>query len=110
MSVTGSGKIEGLVDQVKTWPSSERLRLARMILETLEVAAPEGPRVTGQGEDVPGRPSPNTALLAALKEVEEIQRDMNPTELSPTQEYLEEARSGAMYGYRGDDDREPDRS
>jgi hypothetical protein len=46
--------------------------------------------------DTPGT-LPNNALLAALGAVEKIQRDMNPTKLSPTQEYLEEARSGAMY-------------
>ena len=52
--------------------------------------------------------SPNTALLAALQEVDKIQQEMNPTKVSPTQEYLEEARSGAMYGYRDSDDPEPD--
>ena len=34
---------------------------------------------------------------------------MSPAEASPTQEYIEEARSGAMYGYRGGDDPEAGR-
>ena len=37
MSVTESGKIEGILDELRNWPGSERLRLARMILETLEL-------------------------------------------------------------------------
>jgi hypothetical protein len=36
MSVTESGKIEAVVNELRNWPRSERLRLARMILETLE--------------------------------------------------------------------------
>jgi hypothetical protein len=57
----------------------------------------------------PPRPLPNQSLLAAVAKVDLIQRDMNPTRLSPTQEYIEEARSGAMYGYSGDADTDPDR-
>ena len=49
---------------------------------------------------------PNTALLSALAEIEIIQKDMNPTIVSPTQDFIEEARSGAMYGDRSDDDRD----
>jgi hypothetical protein len=36
MSVTESGRIEGILHELSNWPSLERLRLARMILETLE--------------------------------------------------------------------------
>ncbi len=36
MNVTDSGKIEGILDELRSWPSAERLRLARMILETIE--------------------------------------------------------------------------
>ena len=57
-----------------------------------------------------GRSASNVPLLAALREIEEIQREMNPSKLSPTQDYLDEARSGAMYGYRSGDEREADRS
>jgi Arc/MetJ-type ribon-helix-helix transcriptional regulator len=49
--------------------------------------------------------TPNVALLAALKEVDEIQQGVNPSKVSPTREYMDEARSGAMYGY---DDAGPD--
>jgi hypothetical protein len=43
MSVAESGKIEGILGELRTWPASSRLRLARMILETIEslpVSAP----------------------------------------------------------------------
>jgi hypothetical protein len=43
MSVPGPANVEGLLDQLKGWPSSDRLRLARMILETLEAGTPERP-------------------------------------------------------------------
>jgi hypothetical protein len=43
MSVIESGKTQELLDQLKTWPSSERLRLARMILETLEAGTLQEP-------------------------------------------------------------------
>jgi hypothetical protein len=43
MSVSESSNVEGLLDQLKGWPSSDRLRLARMILETLEGGTPGGP-------------------------------------------------------------------
>ena len=36
MSVSESVNVEGVLDQLRRWPSSDRLRLARMILETLE--------------------------------------------------------------------------
>jgi hypothetical protein len=68
--------------------------------------------VVDQPTVTPEQPSgsqPNQTLLAAVAKVDLIQRDMNPTRLSPTQEYIEEARSGAMYGYRGDADTDPDR-
>ncbi len=45
MSMSEAGKIEGVLDELRNWPSFERLRLARMILETLE----------GQPESVPAR-------------------------------------------------------
>ncbi len=54
MSVVESGKIEGLIDQLKTWPSSDRLRLARMILETLEGGTPEGPPPARTLKDILG--------------------------------------------------------
>jgi hypothetical protein len=57
MSVSESWKHEGILDQLKTWPTSERLRLARMILETLEADQPEGPP----------RARPLTDILGMLK-------------------------------------------
>jgi len=65
---------------------------------------------SGKNDSASGRTGSNAPLLAALKEIEAIQRDMNPTKSSPTQDYLDEARSGAMYGYRTGDEPEADRS
>ena len=51
MGVSESSNIAGLLDQLKGWPSSDRLRLARMILETLEAGAPErSPRSHALGD------------------------------------------------------------
>ena len=41
MSVAETSKIDEILDQLRTWPSSDRLRLARRILEMLEVGASE---------------------------------------------------------------------
>jgi hypothetical protein len=52
----------------------------------------------GRGEKAP---APNQDMLDALKEIEELWKSMNPKK--DKEDYLDEARSGAMYGY-GDDD------
>jgi hypothetical protein len=62
-----------------------------------------------KNDSASGRTSSNASLLAALAEIDEIQREMNPTKSSPTQDYLDEARSGAMYGNRSGDEPEADR-
>ena len=54
MSVTESGKIEGILDELRNWPSSERLRLARMILETLETHRESVPPRQGSLKDLLG--------------------------------------------------------
>ena len=54
MSVTESGKIEGILDELRNWPSSERLRLARMILETLEAHRESVPQRQGSLKDLLG--------------------------------------------------------
>jgi hypothetical protein len=43
MSVSDSPHIDGLLDQLRIWSSSDRIRLARRILETLEGDVPEAP-------------------------------------------------------------------
>ncbi len=43
MSVADSNDIDRLLDQLRAWSSSDRIRLARRILETLEGTAPEAP-------------------------------------------------------------------
>lgn len=59
MSVSELSNVEGLLDQVKGWPSFDRLRLARMILETLEI----GP----QGPERSARPRSLRGILGLLK-------------------------------------------
>jgi len=54
MSVAESGNIEGLLDELKNWPSSERLRLARMILETIENHPVNAPTKEGSLKDLRG--------------------------------------------------------
>jgi hypothetical protein len=43
ISEFSSSNVEGILDQLRTWPSSERLRLVRRILDTLETSTAEGP-------------------------------------------------------------------
>ena len=54
MSVVASGRIEGVLDQLKDWPSTERLRLARMILETIEMLPIGEPPRKGSLKDLLG--------------------------------------------------------
>ena len=54
MSVRESGRIEGILDELKTWPSTERLRLARMILETTETHPASAPSRRGSLKDLLG--------------------------------------------------------
>ncbi len=46
---------------------------------------------------------PNRAMLEAIADISEIQKDMDPSEGKDSLEYLREAREGAMYGYGSDD-------
>ena len=43
MNVSDSDNMDGLLDQLRAWSSSDRIRLARRILETLEGPVPEAP-------------------------------------------------------------------
>jgi hypothetical protein len=54
MSVTATERIEGVLDQLREWPSAERLRLARMILETIETQPVSAPPDTGSLKDLLG--------------------------------------------------------
>jgi hypothetical protein len=81
MSVTDMGKIEGVLDQLKTWPAAERLRLARMILETLEAGAPERPPRARSLKDLLGMlktdaPPPTDEECRALLEEELIKKHL----------------------------------
>ena len=81
MSVTGSGRIEGVLDQLKDWPSSERLRLARMILETIETPPVSEPPRKGSLKDLLGilktdAPAPTDEECRAILEEELIKKHL----------------------------------
>jgi hypothetical protein len=81
MSVAESGKIGGILDQLKTWPSSERLRLARMILESLEGTLPEVPSPARSLKDILGMlktdaPPPSDEECRTLLEDELIKKHL----------------------------------
>jgi hypothetical protein len=54
MSFAESGKVEGILDELRNWPSSERLRLARLILETIESQPVSPPARKGTLKDLLG--------------------------------------------------------
>jgi hypothetical protein len=81
MSVSESPNIEGLLDRLKTWPPSDRLRLARMILETLEAGAPGRSQRPRSLEDILGllktdAPPPTDQECQALLEEELIKKHL----------------------------------
>jgi len=81
MSVTASGRIGGILDQLKDWPSSERLRLARMILETIETPPVSEPPRKGSLKDLLGilktdAPAPTDEECRAILEEELIKKHL----------------------------------
>ncbi len=81
MSVSESSNIEGLLDRLRMWPSSDRLRLARRILETLEAGTPEGPPHPRSLRDILGllktdNPPPTDEECQALLEEELAQKHL----------------------------------
>jgi hypothetical protein len=81
MSATESAKFEGILGELKGWPSSERVRLARMILETVE--APPASALPRQGslKDLLGilktnAPSPTDDECRATFEEELIRKNL----------------------------------
>ncbi len=80
MSVTESGKIEGILDELRTWPSSEKLRLARLILETVETHPVSAPPRQGSLKDLLGilktdAPSPTDEECRAILEEERMRKN-----------------------------------
>jgi hypothetical protein len=80
MSVTESGKIEGILDELRTWPSSEKLRLARLILETVETHPASAPPRRGSLKDLLGilktdAPSPTDEECRAILEEERMRKN-----------------------------------
>jgi len=80
MSVTESGKIEGILDELRTWPSSEKLRLARLILETVETHPVSAPPRQGSLKDLLGNlktdaPSPTDEECRAILEGERMRKN-----------------------------------
>jgi hypothetical protein len=81
MNVTESGNIEGILDELRKWPSSERLRLARMILETVETHPASAPPRQGSLKDLMGilktdGPSPTDDECRSILEEELIKKHL----------------------------------
>lgn len=81
MSIAESGTIEGILDQLKTWPTAKRLRLARMILETLEVPTVAEPPRTKSLKEIVGllktdAPAPTDEECRAILEEELIKKHL----------------------------------
>ncbi len=81
MSVTESGKIESILDELRNWPSVERVRLARMILETVETHSASAPPRQGSLKDLLGilktdGPSPTDEECRAILEEELIKKHL----------------------------------
>jgi hypothetical protein len=81
VSVTESGKIEVILDELKNWSSSERLRLARLILETIETHTGSPPPRKGSLKDLLGvlktdAPPPNDEECRAILEEELIKKHL----------------------------------
>jgi hypothetical protein len=79
MSVTELGKIEGILDELKCWSSSERLRLARLNLETIEIHTGSPPALKRSLKDLlrvlkTDAPAPNDEECRAILE-EELVRE-----------------------------------
>jgi hypothetical protein len=79
MSVSASRKIEGILDELRNWPSFEKLRLARMILETLEPRPETASRREGSLKDLLGvlkteAPAPTDEECRAILDEELIKK------------------------------------
>ena len=79
MNFAEPGKVEGILDELRKWPSSERLRLARLILETIETqpVSPIAPK--GSLKDLLGilktdSPPPNDEECQSILEEELIKK------------------------------------
>jgi hypothetical protein len=81
MSVTESEKFEAFVNELKNWPRSERLRLARMILETLEAQPASALPRLGSLRDLlgilkTGAPAPTDEECGIILEEELIKKHL----------------------------------
>jgi hypothetical protein len=81
MSVAEPGKIEGILDELRTWPSSERVRLARMILETVENSSADLSPRRGSLKDLVGilktdAPAPTDEDCRAILEEELVKKHL----------------------------------
>jgi hypothetical protein len=81
MSTAESAEFDSILGELKSWHSSERVRLARMILETVEASpASESPR-QGSLKDLLGilktnAPSPTDEECRAIVEEELIKKHL----------------------------------
>ena len=81
-------------------------RLPEGVRVELIVVLPDrvGPRPSSALEYLPSPPpDSNQVMLNALARIKEIQNGMKPKADGSNQDYLREARSGAIYGYNPDE-------
>ena len=81
MNFAESKKVEGILDELRKWPSSERIRLARLILETIETqpVSPMAPK--GSLKDLLGllktdSPPPNDDECRSILEKELMKKHL----------------------------------
>ena len=81
MSIKESAKFTGFLGELKSWPSSERVRLARMILGTVEAPPGSAPPRQGSLKDLLGilksnAAAPTDEVCRAMLEEELIKKHL----------------------------------
>jgi hypothetical protein len=79
---------------------------AAVAVELLAVSPDGGPGLEqphGRNGPALSKPEPNRLMLQAMQQVEVLQQGMNPKPGKDSQDYLREARSGALYGHATDE-------
>lgn len=87
-----------LATAIKANALARQQSLDQYLREMIALDARQG-TVTSAYQDADAAPTPNSAMLEALRKVSERSKDMPYTSGENTQKMLREARAGAMFGY-----------
>ena len=87
-----------LVEMIKSNAVARRQSLDEYLRQMIEVDN-AGTREVAEAETADDTPTPNYAMLEALRKVAERSKDMPFTSGEDTLRMLREARAGAMFGY-----------